>query len=152
MTYANQLDIKPSTTRTMLLWVLGLAVAVGAFLSGPVLWPPHSTVPHPTAAQLPFLIGLSIADAATFGVGVVFLVVGWPRIKRLTQLRPWLQCATYLSIGWLLVSWWPHDNLHIHHALDMWPLIGLEYAFHVTLMICGVILAYAAVQLGSAAR
>ena len=41
------------------------------------------------------------------------------------------------------LSWWPHDNLHIHYALDMWPLIAIEYVFHVSLMVCGAILAYA---------
>ncbi len=48
----------------------------------------------------------------------------------------------YLAIGWLLVSWWPHDNLHIHVGNDMQGLLYIEYGFHVTLMICGLIVAY----------
>ena len=45
----------------------------------------------------------------------------------------------YLSIGWFLVSWWPHDNLHIHN--------GDEYGFHVTLIIAAGVLALSLVTM-----
>ena len=136
--------------RTMAVWALGLAVAVGAFLSSRLIWPPHPTVPHPTEAQIPFLIGISLAEALALGVGVVFLLFGWRFVERLKALPLWVRWASYLSVGWSLVSWWPHDNLHIHHALNMWPLIAIEYAFHISLMACGAILAYAFYCLGRA--
>ena len=132
-------------------WGLGLAAAVAAFLSGQIIWPPHPTV-HPTAAQIPYLIGLAVAEDIALCIGVVFLLSGWRWVQRLTTLPPWLRWASYLSVGWLLVSWWPHDNLHIHHATDMWPLISIEYGFHVTLIVASVILAYAFYRLGSAHR
>ncbi len=136
----------------MVLWTLGLAAAVGAFLSSSFIWPPHPTVPHPIEAQIPFLIGLSVTEAVALGVGIVFLLSGWRFVERLTALPRWVRWASYLSIGWLLVSWWPHDNLHIHHALNMWPLIVIEYVFHVSLMASGAILAYAFYRLGTAHR
>jgi hypothetical protein len=40
----------------------------------------------------------------------------------------------YLGIGWLMVSWWPHDNLQ--------GLLFIEYGFHFTLMIAALVLAY----------
>lgn len=141
-----------TSTRTMVLWALGLAAAVGAFLSGRSIWPPHPTVPHPTEAQIPFLIGVSVAEAVALGIGVVFLLSGWRFVERLTALPPWVRWASYLSVGWLLVSWWPHDNLHIHHALNLWPLITIEYVFHVSLMASGAILAYAFYCLSTAHR
>ena len=49
--------------------------------------------------------------------------------------------AAYLSIGWLLVSWWRHDSLHIANGLNLNGLIAIEYEIHVTLMVSGVILA-----------
>jgi len=141
-----------SFARTMVLWIVGFAAAIGAFLSGRFFWPPHSTVPQPTDAQVPFLIGLSVAEAIALGIGVVFLLSGWQFVQRITALPPWVRWASYLSVAWLLVSWWPHDNLHIHHALDMWPLITLEYVFHVSLMVAGAILAYAFYRLSRAAQ
>lgn len=48
----------------------------------------------------------------------------------------------YLAIGWLIVSWWPHDNLHIHNGEDIQGLLYIEYGFHVTLMISALVLAY----------
>jgi hypothetical protein len=132
-----------TSRRTTVVWVLGLVATIGAFLSSRFIWPPHPMVPHPTEGQIPFLVGLSVAEAVALGVGVVFLLSGWRFAERPTALSPWLRWASYLSVGWLLVSWWPHDNLHIHYALDMWPLIAIEYVFHVSLMVCGAILAYA---------
>lgn len=134
------------------LWAVALALAVGAFLSARFIWPPHATVAPPTEAQLPFLIGLSAAEAVALGLGVAFLVAGWRRVGRLDALPAWLGWASFLSVGWLLVSWWPHDNLHIHHGLDMWPLIVIEYGFHVSLMAAGAILAYAFWRLAAARR
>jgi hypothetical protein len=50
--------------------------------------------------------------------------------------------ATYLSIGWLMVSWWPHLNLHRHNKADnLQGLLYIDYGFHVPLMIAAVILA-----------
>jgi hypothetical protein len=48
-----------------------------------------------------------------------------------------LTFAAYLSLAWVLGNWWAHDSLHIHHGLNLVPLLGIEYGFHVTLMIAG---------------
>ena len=40
------------------------------------------------------------------------------------------------------VSWWPHDNMHIHNGNDLQGLLYIEYGFHVTLMAAGLVLAY----------
>ncbi len=41
-----------------------------------------------------------------------------------------------------MVSWWPHDNMHIHNDENMQGLLYIEYGFHATLMLTGIILAY----------
>ncbi len=48
----------------------------------------------------------------------------------------------YLSVGWFLVSWWPHDNLHIHNGMDLQGLLYIEYGFHVTLIVAALVLAF----------
>ena len=52
----------------------------------------------------------------------------------------------YLCIGWLLVSWWPHDNLHIHTG-SLQGLLYIEYGFHMTLILSGLVLAYSFLSL-----
>jgi hypothetical protein len=116
--------------------------AVPAMALGQVIWPPAPGGPEPTAGQLPFFIFLAVFEALTFGLGISFLLFGFAPLRRAvggSALRTW---AIYLSIGWLLVSWWPHDNLHIHNGMDMQGLLYIEYGFHLTLMLAGIVLAY----------
>ena len=48
----------------------------------------------------------------------------------------------FFSAAWGLVSWWPHDNMHrVMMMGDYWGLIRLEYGFHLTLIIAGVLIA-----------
>ncbi len=116
--------------------------AVPAMALGQLIWPPDPANPEPSAGQLPFFIFLSVFEAVTFGLGISFLLFGFPALLRLargSRLRAW---AMYLSVGWFLVSWWPHDNLHIHNGDDLQGLLQIEYGFHVTLIIAAVVLAY----------
>jgi hypothetical protein len=117
-------------------------IAVPAMALGQVIWPPAPGSPEPSAGQLPFFIFLSVFEAVAFGLGISFLLFGFPALLRLargSRLRAW---AMYLSVGWFLVSWWPHDNLHLHNGLDLQHLLYIEYGFHVTLIIAAVVLAY----------
>ena len=59
-------------------------------------------------------------------------------------MRAW---AMYLSVGWFLVSWWPHYNLHLHTGLDLQSLLYIEYGFHVTLIFAAFVLAYSLLTL-----
>jgi len=116
--------------------------AVPAMALGQVIWPAHPGSPEPSAGQLPFFIFLAVFEAVAFGLGISFLLFGFPALLRLargSRLRAW---AMYLSVGWFLVSWWPHDNLHLHNGFDLQGLLYIEYGFHVTLIIGAVVLAY----------
>ena len=116
--------------------------AVPAMALGQVIWPPAPGSPEPSDGQLPFFIFLSVFEAVAFGLGISFLLFGFPALLRLargSRLRAW---AMYLSVGWFLVSWWPHDNLHLHNGMDLQHLLYIEYGFHVTLIIAAVVLAY----------
>jgi hypothetical protein len=50
----------------------------------------------------------------------------------------------HVSIVWILWNWWLHDGLHMVNDSTS-GLLAIEYAFHVTIMIAGAILAYAVV-------
>lgn len=119
-----------------------LAVAVPAFLLGPVLFSPAEGSPTPTAGQMPFFLFLGVGDAVLLGLGVAFLIFGLPVLRKVSpdsRSRAW---AMYLSIGYLMVSWWPHLNMHASNGLDLQGLLYIDYIFHLPLEVAGVVLAW----------
>ncbi len=105
-------------TRTKVVMVTTL-VAVPAFVLGPVLFPPADIGAGPTASQLPHFLFLAAGDALLLGLGISFLLFGFPALRNVSpdsKLRAW---AMYLSIGYMMVSWWPHLNLHAHNGMDL---------------------------------
>ncbi|MDO8618094.1 MAG: hypothetical protein Q7N87_04390 [Candidatus Uhrbacteria bacterium] len=109
---------------------------------GEMLWPVMTMPEIPTSTQLGLLIVVGVIESIAFGLGVAFLIFGWKTVKRVIRFDQTLAKWMYASIGWTLVSWWPHDRLHMHYGLQIKPLIGIEYAFHVTLIVASLIIAY----------
>jgi hypothetical protein len=130
-----------STRRTWVkVLILILVVTVPAFLLGHLIWHPLGTAPSP--GQMPFFMVVSFFEALALGLGVSFLVFGLPLVRSVPselKTRAWLM---YLGIGWALVSWWPHGNLHMSNGDNMQRLLYIEYGFHVTLVISAAIVAY----------
>ena len=123
------------------------AVAVPAFFLGPVLFPPADIGVEPTSTQLPFFLFLAIGDAVLLGLGVSFLLFGLPVMRRVSpdsKVRAW---TMYLSIGYLMVSWWPHLNLHTHNGMNLQGLLYIDYFFHLPLEVAGVALALCFISL-----
>ena len=48
----------------------------------------------------------------------------------------------HLGIAWSLVNWWAHDGFHRVTGLNYEGLIRIEYGFHVTLIVGGILAAY----------
>lgn len=97
----------------------------------------------PTSAQLPFFILLSIIEAFSLGLAVSFLIFGKKIVDKVVGKSKKLVWAVYLSTAWVLGNWWVHDNLHKVNGMNLQGLLYIEYTFHVTLIIAGVILVYA---------
>lgn len=130
----------------MKMWVkvliVTLLVGVPAFLVGPVLFPPADMGVEPTAAQLPLFLFLAVGDAILLGLGVAFLIFGFPLVRQVSpdsKVRAW---AMYLAIGYLMVSWWPHLNTHASNGIDLGGLLMIDFIFHLPLEVAGVVLAY----------
>jgi hypothetical protein len=120
--------------------IVTLIVAVPAWVLGPIIWHPLGMEPSPV--QMPFFMFEAFVEALALGLGVSFLVFGLPFVRRVEpalRLRAWL---IYLSMGWALVSWWPHGGLHMSNGDDMQRLLYIEYGFHVTLIISAALTAY----------
>ena len=128
-------------------WVKVLSVtvlvAIPAFILGPFIWPPAEGSPSPTATQIPFLLFLNLVQATVLGLGVSFLAFGLSVMRRISpgsKARAW---AMYLSIAYLMVSWWPHINMHVHNGPEnLQGLIYIDYLFHLPSMIAALVLAY----------
>ncbi|WP_042802443.1 AMP-binding protein, partial [Streptomyces sp. C] len=127
---------------------LGSALGCGAPLLGllalaftSVIWPGSTDltgVPNPWAAL--FWI-LYLCESLAFGAGVVFLFSG--RGPMLAQRRGrGITAAAHLAIAYLLIAWWPQDNLYRLAAKQDWPRqAALVYAFNVPLMIAALVVA-----------
>ncbi|HJQ29392.1 MAG TPA: hypothetical protein VJ827_08625 [Rubrobacter sp.] len=122
-------------------------VGIPAFFLGPAIFPPAAGGPSPTAGQLPFFLFLAVGDALLLGLGVSFLLFGFPVMRRVSpdsKVRAW---AMYLSIGYLMVSWWPHLNLHVHNGSNLQGLLYIDFLFHLPLEVAGVALALCFISL-----
>lgn len=123
-----------------------LAFGTLAFLAngnaplGRLLWPPHADAPAPTGIQVPLLVLATAIEALLFGVGIALLAWGWRLFARAPAPRA-LSRAAHLCLVWLLVSWFPHDNLHPHYGESMGAIVALVWGFHVTLGLAGAVLA-----------
>ena len=128
----------------MKLWIrmliVTLVLGLPAFALGPVLWPPTPDM-TPTAQQLPYFMFISAMWALLFGFGVSFAFFGWKLVKKTDEKHKGMTVAMFIALIWLMVSWWPHDNLHIHNGLNMQGLLYIEYGFHVTLIISSLLIA-----------
>ena len=122
-------------------WVaVTLVVGVISFFLTRVIWPDATGGPQPASGLIPFFIILAIGESLAFGLGVAFLIFGFPLLRAAGQ-PGWLTWAAFLSIAWYLVNWWPHDNLHRVNGMNFAGLLGIEYAFHLTMEIAGALLA-----------
>lgn len=127
--------------------IITIPVAVVAFLLSPILFPPANVGVEPTSTQIPFFVFLGVSDAVLLGLGVSFLVFGYPVLRSVSpdsKARAW---AMYLSIGYLMVSWWPHLGMHASNGMDLEGLLVIDFLFHLPLEVAGAVLAYCAYSL-----
>jgi hypothetical protein len=73
---------------------------------GPIIWP------RAEGGPIPFLLFLNLVQATVLGLGVSFVAFGLPVMRRISpgsKARAW---AMYLSIAYLMISWWPLQDHH----------------------------------------
>ena len=96
----------------------------------------------PSSAQLPFFMFLSALESVAFGVGMAFLIFGWPMVSKLQGADKKDIKMSFIAISWLLISWWPHDNMHRVNGENLAGLLRIEFMFHFTLILAALVLAY----------
>ncbi|MEU8437711.1 AMP-binding protein [Streptomyces sp. NPDC029216] len=106
-----------------------------------LLWPGSTDltgVPGPWA----FLFSVLYAvECAAFAAGLLFLLAGRKRMVRPGRGRG-LATAAHLAVAYLLMAWWPQDNLYRLAAKHDWPRqAALVYTFNIPLMAAGLVVA-----------
>jgi hypothetical protein len=129
--------------------VVTIALGLFAFLTsvhgplGPVVfgWRPAPGSPEPAGIQLALFMLLGLMEALAFAFGVAFLLFGFPWMRAAGPPPTPLARLAHLSIAWVLINWWSHDSFHAANGQALGGLLLIEYAYHVTLMLAGVIAA-----------
>jgi hypothetical protein len=126
---------------TLVLGVLAFLTSSNAPLGG--FWGVQAERAAPAGVQMLLFILLSAIQSIAFGLGIAFLIFGFPLTSaRMPANQGWAR-ATHLAIAWSLFSWWPHSNFHQSLSSDnLSGLLAIEYGFHVTLIVAGLIVAY----------
>jgi hypothetical protein len=119
---------------------LALVIAVPAFLLAPMLFPPPPG-PGPSSTQVPFFVLLTAFDSLLLGIGVAFVVFGWPLVRRVAPGSRATAIAMFIGVAWLTISWYPHIGLHTSaFGSTFGGLLVIDYLFHVPLYVIGVML------------
>lgn len=114
---------------------------------GIIIWPQASEIPMPEGITFVLLAGIAVLEALAFGVAVSMLLFDWKTVSMsFSPVRSRLM-AIYISAVWSLITWWPHDRMHISNGVEMWGHIFIEYMFHATLIIAAFISAYSLITL-----
>lgn len=122
--------------------LLTFAVALPAFLLIGVFFPPPPG-PGPSSDQVPFFVVLSVLDSLLLGAGIAFITFGWTAVRRAAPESRTRALAIYVTLAWLMVSWYPHLGLHASaFGSDFFGILVIDYIFHVPLIIAPLVLAW----------
>jgi hypothetical protein len=126
--------------------LITLGTGVPAFVLGPIIWPPDTHGAAPAALQLPLFMALAALESLAFGLGVALISYGLPLVRHVgsgSRARTWI---TLIATAWLLISWWPHDNMHKHNGMNLEGLLIIDYLFHGSMIVAGLVLANSLVR------
>ena len=128
------------SVRDRLRWLaVTVVVAAAAVPLSFVLWRTPPGVAGPPASMLPVLLPVEVViPALSLGLGAAFMLFGR---KLFAAGRPAvLSRASFLSIWWLLVNWWPHSNFH--RVSNGWASLAvIDYFFHATVIVATCVVA-----------
>jgi len=126
---------------TLVLGVLAFLASPNAPLGG--FWGAQAEGAAPTGVQTLLFMILGAIQSLVFGLGIAFLIFGFSLTgARMPANLGWARAA-HFAIAWSLFSWWPHSNFHQTLVPDnISGLLAIEYGFHVTLILAGLIVAY----------
>lgn len=122
--------------------VITLVIGAIVFSLTGFIWPSSESYTQPTGNQVYFFKMVSILESCLFGLGIAFFVLMWPMLKRAWKIMHWPTMLSILSLTWMFLNWWPHDNMHLFFGPEMETLIFIEGFFHGSMIVAVVIVAW----------
>jgi len=83
---------------------------------------------------------LGVLDALMLGLGISFLIFGFPLVRSVGGASRGLALAAHLSLSWLLIQWWPHGSMHIAAEDNLGRVLMIDYIFHVPMVAATLVL------------
>jgi hypothetical protein len=116
-----------------------IVVAAAAVPLSFVLWPTPLGVATPPPSMLSLFMPIAVViPALSLGLGVAFMVFGRRLVSAAGTTA--LSRGAFLSIGWLLINWWPHSNFH--RVANGWTnIVLIDYFFHTTVIVASCVVA-----------
>src|SRR5579871_1755118 len=104
-------DVRGSRRRLVAVIAITAGSAAVTMALGQRIWTPPPGSASPPTSLVPLFAALEAFGDILFGLGVSFVIFGYGLVARAGRSRV-LTHATYVSIAWLMLNWWPHGNLH----------------------------------------
>ena len=113
-----------------------LIVALPLFLLARIIWPFHQGTPDDIQNFFNIITGL---ESLFTGVGVAFVITVLSDHK--AKIKNWkiYDWLAFISVAWILISGYPHDNSHIAAEAHVAELINIEIFFHGTLAVAALV-------------
>ena len=132
---------------TVVVGMIAFLISPGAPL-GTALWTVSPDLPELEPGELVNFLIQGIIASFAFGFGIAFLIFGWSPVRG--ALGPGgLAGGAYVSLGFLFLSPWIHDNLHQVLGESIGGILLLGYLFHLTTIPAALVLVAAVFRLSS---
>ena len=110
--------------------------ALPAFLLARIIWPFPQT---PTSGLITFFTLTTAIESIFTGIGISFVFLVLTKYITVLNKHGILGWLSFVSIAWILISGYPHDNSHIAQGTELHGLVPIEIFFHGTLAIAALI-------------
>jgi len=116
-------------------WTIVFVIAIPLFLMARSIWPFHYGTPNDVQS---FFNIVTLIESIFSGIGVAFLITVLSDYK--VKVRTWglFDWFVFISVVWILISGYPHDNSHIASEAHAINLIKIEIFFHGSLALAAL--------------
>jgi amino acid transporter len=123
--------------------IITLLFAIPAFLLARVIWPFPQ---EPADGLRTFFTVVTAFESIFTGIGVAFVAIVLIKFRRSLRRKGAIGWLSFVSLAWILISGYFHDNSHLAHSTDLHGLVPIEIFFHGTLAVAALILAVHFIQ------
>lgn len=137
----------PGPRWTSAMIAIVVTVASAAFATTQLLFPAEIAAGDlGNDERIGFLL-LDLLEAVALGIAVVVVAFGGWIVDALPSSMHGHARLVQMALAWAIGNWWLHDGLHRLAPGGTDSLLGIEFAFHVTVLVAGVAVANSLLQI-----